>query len=180
MGAVRIGTRGSPLALWQANHVAGLLRGLEAGLQAEIVTIRTLAEKFPEKEVAEIGSGIFTREIDEALLEGRIDMAVHSLKDVPSEIDARLAVSAERGFLRTLRGGCLVPAGALATPGPEGKLRLVGVIAAPDGSACYRDVVEDDCADCLAAEALGVALAQDLLGRGGAEVIRALAAGDRG
>jgi hydroxymethylbilane synthase len=91
---IRIGTRGSPLALWQANHVAARLRAAEPGLEAEILTIRTAAEKFPEKDARLIGVGIFTREIDEELLSGRIDLAVHSMKDLPSEIHPDLAIAA--------------------------------------------------------------------------------------
>ena len=307
---LKIGTRGSPLALWQARWVAAELQKAHPGIQCELVTIRTLAEKFPERGVAEIGVGIFTRELDEALLAGRIDLAVHSLKDVPSELPAgitiaavpprespldafltargaekrrldalprgarigtgsprrkaqilhrrpdlevvplrgnvatrlrkveelglagtilahaglrrleeesaiaelldpevivpavsqgalgvaarddggialhraaaldhaesRIRVTAERAFLRQLRGGCQVPAGALATlegssAGP--RLRLLGVVASPDGTSLIRGEASGG-AD--AAERIGVELAQDLLGRGGAAILGTL------
>ena len=90
----KIGTRGSPLALWQAEWVGAALRSLHPDLAWEVVKIRTLAEKFPEREAAEIGIGIFTRELDEALLRGEIDLAVHSLKDVPTEVSSELVIAA--------------------------------------------------------------------------------------
>ncbi len=92
--ALRIGTRASPLALWQARWVAGVLEAACPGARHELVKIRTLAEKFPEREVPEIGIGIFTRELDDALLRGEIDIAVHSLKDVPSEVHPELRIAA--------------------------------------------------------------------------------------
>jgi len=91
---LRIGSRGSPLALWQAEHVAGRLRAARPDIEVRIEAIRTSAEKFPEEPPQDIGVGIFTREIDEELLQGRIDLAVHSLKDVPSEVPPGLAIAA--------------------------------------------------------------------------------------
>jgi hydroxymethylbilane synthase len=302
--ALRLGTRGSPLALWQARWVANELERLATGIAVEIVTIKTLAEKFPGRAVAEIGTGIFTRELDEALLAGQIDLAVHSLKDVPTDLDARIALAAiperespldaflaaggtplerlppgaaigtgsprrqaqllrfrpdlvvvplrgnvatrlrkveeqglagtvlahaglrrlgeearvthlvppqvilpavgqgalgiatlranehvlglvarldhadsrarviaERGFLRTLRGGCQVPAGALAELVAPGRLRIDGVIAAPDGSSAVRDRIEGAPAE---AEALGRSLAGRVLANGGAQILSRL------
>lgn len=298
---LRIGTRGSPLALWQADWTAHELRVRSPGRQVEIVKIRTLAEKFPDRAVAEIGVGIFTKELDEALLRGEVDLAVHSLKDVPSELHPELAlaavperespfdawisaggspfaslppgakvgtgsprrkaqllrrrpdlevvplrgnvatrlrkieeqglagtvlahaglrrlgeagriteilgvdllvpavsqgalglvclqtradlreilaplehtptrasVTAERAFLRRLRGGCQVPAGALATVETDGRLRLVAVIASPDGSRLVRG---ERSAALPAAESLGNELAAQLLEEGGAEIL---------
>ncbi|MEK6374608.1 MAG: hydroxymethylbilane synthase [Acidobacteriota bacterium] len=78
--ALRIGTRGSALALWQANEVARLLGG-----ETEIVTIKTTGDKRPNVSLAAIGGkGLWVKELEEALLRGEIDLAVHSLKDVPS------------------------------------------------------------------------------------------------
>lgn len=91
---LKLGTRGSPLALWQARWAAGVLRAAHAGLEVELVKIRTEAEKFPERAIAEIGSGVFTREIDEALLRGDIDLAVHSLKDVPTDLPPGIVIAA--------------------------------------------------------------------------------------
>lgn len=301
---LRIGTRGSPLAVWQAEWVARSLQAASAETSTEIVKIRTLAEKFPERAVAEIGVGIFTRELDEALLAGEVDLAVHSLKDVPSEFPAglvlaavpgrespydalisasglplhrlaagarvgtgsprrqaqilharpdlvvvplrgnvatrlrkmqeqdlaatilavaglhrlgedgritetlstrdmlpavsqgalgimarngdteilhilsrledvptRIAIAAERAFLRRLRGGCQVPAGALATLQADGRLHVEGVVAAPDGSTLVRG---ETLGLASRAETMGAALAEDLLARGGAGILSRL------
>jgi hydroxymethylbilane synthase len=80
---VRIGTRGSQLALWQANEVSKHLA--ERGYRPEIVTFKTTADKRQDVPLASIGGkGLWVKELEEALLRGEIDMAVHSLKDVPS------------------------------------------------------------------------------------------------
>ncbi len=80
---LRIGTRGSPLALAQAHQVRDKLAG-EAGA-IEIVVIKTTGDTILDKPLAEVGGkGLFTKEIDEAMLDGGIDLAVHSLKDVPT------------------------------------------------------------------------------------------------
>jgi hydroxymethylbilane synthase len=90
---LRIGSRGSQLALWQANHVAGLLRG--QGHTVEIETIRTTGDRLQEVTFAQVGSkGMFTKEIEEALAEGRVDLAVHSLKDLPTELPEPFALAA--------------------------------------------------------------------------------------
>ncbi|WPP52268.1 hydroxymethylbilane synthase [Catalinimonas niigatensis] len=82
---LKIGTRGSKLALWQAYHVAELL--LNGGIESEIVTIETKGDKKQEVSIAEIGEkGVFTQEIEQQLLAGEIDIAVHSAKDMQSEI----------------------------------------------------------------------------------------------
>lgn len=78
-----IGTRGSKLALYQAHHVAGLLKG--KGLETEIVIIDTKGDKILDVSIAEIGSkGVFTQELEDQLLAGTIDIAVHSAKDMQS------------------------------------------------------------------------------------------------
>lgn len=82
---IKIGTRSSELALWQANHVAQLLH--EQGLEFEIVPIETKGDKILSKTIAKIGGkGVFTKEIEEQLHSGDIHLAVHSAKDVPSQI----------------------------------------------------------------------------------------------
>lgn len=82
---LRIGTRGSPLALWQANHVADRLRPLAAPRPVELVLIQTEGDRDATTSLAHIGGqGVFTREIQRALLDGRVDVAVHSLKDLPT------------------------------------------------------------------------------------------------
>ena len=81
---IRLGTRGSALARWQADWVAARLR--ENGVDVEIVEIRTSGDESTAEPVRELGAvGVFTKEIQTALLENRIDLAVHSLKDLPTE-----------------------------------------------------------------------------------------------
>lgn len=90
---LRIGSRGSQLALWQANHIAGLLR--EQGHGVEISIIRTTGDRLQEVTFAQVGSkGMFTKEIEEALAEGRVDLAVHSLKDLPTELPEPFTLAA--------------------------------------------------------------------------------------
>jgi hydroxymethylbilane synthase len=85
MNSLRIGTRGSPLALWQANHIAGLLRPLAAPRPVELVQIHTTGDLQRDVSLTVIGGqGVFTKEIQRALLDGRVDLAVHSLKDLPT------------------------------------------------------------------------------------------------
>src|SRR5690348_8034821 len=82
---LRIGTRGSPLALWQANHVADLLRPRAAPRPVELVLIQTTGDRVQDRPLAQIGGdGLFTKEIQLALLTGAADVAVHSLKDLPT------------------------------------------------------------------------------------------------
>ena len=84
--ALRIGTRGSPLALWQANHVADLLRPLVSPWLVELVQVQTEGDRDQSASLAHIGGrGVFTKEIERALLDGRVDVAVHSLKDLPTQ-----------------------------------------------------------------------------------------------
>jgi hydroxymethylbilane synthase len=86
---VRIGSRGSMLAKWQAQHIAELLNAL--GASAEIVYIKTSGDRFQNAGINQIGvKGVFIKEIEDALLEGRVDIAVHSMKDVPTETPHRL------------------------------------------------------------------------------------------
>jgi hydroxymethylbilane synthase len=90
---LRIGSRGSQLALWQANHIAALLRG--EGHTVEIEIIKTTGDRLQEVTFAQVGSkGMFTKEIEEALAEGRVDLAVHSLKDLPTELPEPFALAA--------------------------------------------------------------------------------------
>ncbi|HYC85080.1 MAG TPA: hydroxymethylbilane synthase [Chryseosolibacter sp.] len=90
---IRIGTRGSQLALWQANHVAELIK--PSGYTTEIVPIDTRGDKILDVSIAKIGSkGVFTEEIEEKLLEGAIDIAVHSAKDLSSSIADELELIA--------------------------------------------------------------------------------------
>src|SRR5713226_2542151 len=93
MANLRIGSRGSKLALWQANHVASLLR--EKGHSIEIEIIKTTGDKILDVSLAKVGTkGMFTKEIEEALADKRIDLAVHSLKDVPTELQPQFTLAA--------------------------------------------------------------------------------------
>ncbi len=93
MARLRIGSRGSQLALWQANHVAALLR--ERGHEVEIEIIHTTGDKITDVALAKIGSkGLFTKEIEEALAAERIDLAVHSLKDLPTDLPTQFELAA--------------------------------------------------------------------------------------
>src|ERR1700743_3280598 len=85
MAKLRIGSRGSQLALWQANHISALLR--EQGHEIELEIIKTTGDKITAVALAQVGTkGMFTKEIEEALAAGRVDLAVHSLKDLPTEL----------------------------------------------------------------------------------------------
>ena len=93
-GVVRIGTRASELALRQARLVEKSL--LERGIQAEIVTFKTTGDKNLDQPLSEIGAkGLFTHELEVALTKGKIDCAVHSLKDLPTELGAGLVIIAQ-------------------------------------------------------------------------------------
>ena len=92
---LRLGTRGSALALWQANWTKSELERRWPDLQVELVSIKTTGDKILDVPLAKIGGkGLFTKEIDEALLDGRIDLAVHSLKDVPFDLPAGIEIGA--------------------------------------------------------------------------------------
>jgi hydroxymethylbilane synthase len=85
MNPLRIGTRGSPLALWQARHVAGLLRAAVPNLELDLVEIQTAGDLVRDVPLAQLGGdGAFTKAIQQALTEKRVDVAVHSLKDLPT------------------------------------------------------------------------------------------------
>jgi hydroxymethylbilane synthase len=85
MARLRIGSRGSQLALWQANHISALLR--ERGHEVELEIIKTTGDKITDVALAKVGTkGMFTKEIEEALAAGRVDLAVHSLKDLPTQL----------------------------------------------------------------------------------------------
>jgi len=93
MARLRIGSRGSQLALWQANHISALLRA--QGHEVELEIIKTTGDKILDVALAKVGTkGMFTKEIEEALAEGRVDLAVHSLKDLPTELSAGFEIAA--------------------------------------------------------------------------------------
>lgn len=93
MPRLRIGTRGSQLALWQANHIANLLR--ERGHEVEITIIKTTGDKITDVALANVGTkGMFIKEIEEALAENRVDLAIHSLKDLPTQLSSEFEIAA--------------------------------------------------------------------------------------
>jgi len=90
---LRIGSRGSQLALWQANHISALLRA--GGHEVEIEIIHTTGDKITDVALAKVGTkGMFTKEIEEALAAGKVDLAVHSLKDLPTELPKGFEIAA--------------------------------------------------------------------------------------
>ena len=127
MRHLRIGTRGSLLARWQAEFVRKQLFA-GAGVEAEIIVIKTSGDKFQTASLSQIGGqGVFVKELEEALLEETIDLAVHSVKDVPTDTPSRLMfpavcrredvrdclVGANGATLASLRQGARVGTGSL-------------------------------------------------------------------
>jgi hydroxymethylbilane synthase len=93
MARLRIGSRGSQLALWQANHIKNLLQ--QQGHEVEIEIIHTTGDKITDVPLAKVGTkGMFTKEIEQALAANQIDLAVHSLKDLPTELSPGFALAA--------------------------------------------------------------------------------------
>ena len=128
MPELRIATRRSPLALWQAEHVAGELRARNPGLEVELVAMRTSGDKMLDAPLARVGGkGLFIKELEHALLDRRADIAVHSMKDVPVELPPELhlpvimaradprdaLVSTRFGALRALPPGATVGTSSL-------------------------------------------------------------------
>jgi len=118
---IRIATRRSPLALWQAEHVSAELKRLDPNVTTELVKIVTKGDKILDVPLAQVGGkGLFTKEIDEALLDGRADIAVHSMKDVPTQLPEGTSIRAHpkredpRDAIATITGGDMdsLPAGA--------------------------------------------------------------------
>ena len=121
MQALRIATRRSALALWQAEHVADLLRDAHPGLGVTLVPLVTQGDRIQDRPLAAVGGkGLFVKELEVAIAEGRADLAVHSMKDVPAALHEGFAVGAvlaradPRDALLTLRhaGFLALPRGA--------------------------------------------------------------------
>ena len=92
---IRIGTRGSQLALWQANWVKSKLLEWNPGIEIEIHKIKTTGDKILDAPLSKVGGkGLFVKEIEEALFDKKIDIAVHSMKDVPTDLPEGLSISA--------------------------------------------------------------------------------------
>jgi hydroxymethylbilane synthase len=134
---IRIGTRGSPLALAQAHEVRDRLataRGLAAG-DFEIVVLRTSGDRIQDRPLAEAGGkGLFTKEIEEALLDRRVDLGVHSMKDVPTALSPGLAIAAMlpredvRDAFLSLKAASLADLPAGATVGTSSLRRTAQVL----------------------------------------------------
>ena len=115
-----IGTRGSKLALWQAEYIRGLTEEI-TGLPVEIKIIKTTGDKILDVPLAKVGGkGLFTKEIEVELIDGTVDLAVHSMKDVPTELPEGLAICAmpaARRSARRDRVGCGLQPGHAARGG---------------------------------------------------------------
>ncbi|WP_083468620.1 hydroxymethylbilane synthase, partial [Stenotrophomonas pictorum] len=95
MTTLRIATRKSPLALWQSEHVADRLRQAHPGLEVTLVPMSTRGDEVLDRSLAAIGGkGLFLKELELAMLRGEADCAVHSLKDVPMELEAPFVLPA--------------------------------------------------------------------------------------
>lgn len=134
MTTLRVATRGSALALWQARHVADLLRAAHPGIEVVEVVVETAGDRNREVPIAAIGGqGVFTKEVQLAVLDDRADLAVHSAKDLPSSIELQpeglvLAAVPERADPRdALVGACLddiEPGGTIGTGSARRRVQL--------------------------------------------------------
>jgi hydroxymethylbilane synthase len=116
-GPIRIATRGSALALWQAHHVEAALRAADPEAVTELTVIKTTGDRITDVPLSRIGDrGLFTKEIDGALLSGAADLAVHSLKDVPTRLPDGLVIAAI-GEREDPRDALLLPNGAAGSLG---------------------------------------------------------------
>lgn len=141
---LRIGTRGSPLALAQAQWVAQRLRETDPGLTTTLVTIRTSGDRIIDRPLSEVGGkGLFVKEIEAALLAHAVDCAVHSMKDLPGDLAPGLVIAAvpEREdptdvvLTRTGGGLCGLPQGAIVGTSSPRRMALVHA-QRPDLQVC--------------------------------------------
>ncbi len=128
---LRIATRRSPLALWQARHVAALLSAAHPGLEVELVALETEGDRRLDVPIAEIGGkGVFAKEVQRAVLDGRADLAVHSAKDLPAVTVEGLVLASvpERGDARDALVGArldeLEPGALVATGSQRRRVQL--------------------------------------------------------
>ncbi len=138
MTSLRIGTRGSALALWQARTVAGLLKA--SGIQSDLVVIKTTGDRVQDAPLSQAGGKrLFVKEIEDALLRGEIDVAVHSAKDMPADLLDGLIVAASLPR-DDPRDAVVLPAGKTATAGPDLATlqRLLGATPALGTSSIRR------------------------------------------
>ena len=130
---IKIGTRGSELALIQTQLVIDALKGANPGVAFELVVIKTIGDWDSRQDIASLGIGVFVKELESALLDERIDLAVHSLKDMPSSLTAEFALAAvppredPRDALVSRDGSMLesLPAGSRVATGSARRRALV-------------------------------------------------------
>ncbi len=130
---IRIGTRGSALALWQADDIEARLQKAHEGLTCERIIYKTTGDHILDRPLAEIGGkGLFTKELEVGLAEGEIDLAVHSLKDMPTQLPGGLIIAASpaRGDLRD----CVVTRAGEAPESPS----LIGTASLRRGCLAHR------------------------------------------
>jgi hydroxymethylbilane synthase len=175
MPTLRVATRGSTLALWQARHVASLLRAAHPDLVMEEVIVETAGDRNRAVPIAEIGGrGVFTKEVQLAVLDGRADLAVHSAKDLPSSAELQpaglvLAAVPERADARDALVGSalaeLAPGAHIGTGSVRRRVQLTDV--RPDLTfADLRGNVDTRLAKAADFDAVVIALAAlDRLGR---------------
>ena len=95
MTVLRIATRKSALALWQTEHVADQLRAMHPGLEVELLPLSTRGDEVLDRSLAAVGGkGLFLKELEEAMLRGEADLAVHSFKDVPMQLEGPFEIAA--------------------------------------------------------------------------------------
>ena len=147
MTTLRIATRKSPLALWQTEHVADRLRAAHPGLAVELVPMSTRGDEVLDRSLAAIGGkGLFLKELELAMQRGDADCAVHSLKDVPMELEPGFALPA---ILARAEGGARFDVGTLTDPGGflgrDGifRLRRDGQAEIAEGIAAGERIVID-------------------------------------
>lgn len=133
MTTILAATRGSPLARWQAEHVAALLRAVDPDVTVELVVVDTQGDRQADVPIWELGGkGVFAKEVQAALLDGRADVAVHSAKDLPSGTVPGLVIAAvpERGDPRDALVGSTLADLALGAEVATGSLRRQAQLAA--------------------------------------------------
>ena len=159
---LRIGTRGSRLALWQANFVADLLRPLIAARSIEIVEVETTGDRTPDRLLTEIsGEGVFTKEIQRALLTEEVDIAVHSLKDLPTDPVEGLTL----GALATHGGLARAPEVRAFARGLTATFAAVATVrireqATLGGNLAHADPAQDPPVTLLALDGVAVAMSK--------------------
>jgi hydroxymethylbilane synthase len=144
MTTLKLGTRGSQLALFQANTTAALLKA-HAGIDCEIVIIKTSGDRLAEAPLSEIGGKrLFVKELEDSLLAGDIDLAVHSSKDLPAVLPPGLTIGAVLPR-EDPRDAVVLPGGRLASTLPEveailGDAPRIGTSSVPPDRAAHTSV----------------------------------------